>query len=132
VYIFERHTRYKIINKGGYDYGNMELRFYRQSGGESKLDNMEASTYNLEGDKIITSKLNKDAKFSEKEDKNYTLKKFALPNIKEGSIVEYKYRITTDFIYTLGPWYFQRPIPTLYSEFSITVPEYYRYKPSTT
>lgn len=130
MYVFERHTRYKIINKGGYDYGNMELRFYKQNSGESKLDNMEASTYNLEGDKIITSKLNKDAKFSEKEDKNYTLKKFALPNVKEGSIVEYKYRTTTDFIYTIGPWYFQRSVPTLYSEFTITIPEYYRYKPT--
>lgn len=131
MYVLERHTRYKIINKSGYDYGNMELRFYKGSNSESKLDNMEAATYNLEGGKIVISKLNKDAKFSEKEDKNYTLKKFALPNVKEGSIVEYKYRTTSDFIYTLGPWYFQRAIPTLYSEFDITIPEYYRYKPST-
>jgi hypothetical protein len=130
MYVLERHTRYKIINKSGYDYGNMELRFYKGSSSESKLDNMEAATYNLEGGKIIISKLNKDAKFSEKQDKNYTLKKFALPNIKEGSIVEYKYRTSSDFIYTLGPWYFQREIPTLYSEFDITIPEYYRYKPS--
>lgn len=130
MYVLERHTRYKIINKSGYDYGNMELRFYKGSSSESKLDNMEAATYNLEGGKIVISKLNKDAKFSEKQDKNYTLKKFALPNIKEGSIVEYKYRTSSDFIYTLGPWYFQREIPTLYSEFDITIPEYYRYKPS--
>lgn len=130
MYVFERHTRYKIINKGGYDYGNMELQFYKQNDSESKLDNMEAATYNLEGDKIVVSKLSKDAKFSEKQDKNFTLKKFALPNIKEGSIVEYKYRITSDFIYTLGPWYFQRSIPTLYSEFTITIPEYYKYKPN--
>jgi len=130
MYVFERHTRYKIINKGGYDYGNMELQFYRQNGAESKIDNMEAATYNMEGGKIVVSKLNKDAKFSEKQDKNYTLKKFALPNVKEGSIVEYKYKTTSDFIYTLGPWYFQRSIPTLYSEFTVTIPEYYKYKPS--
>ncbi|WP_316815345.1 DUF3857 domain-containing protein [Pedobacter nyackensis] len=130
VYVFERHTRYKIINKGGYDYANMELQFYKQNNGESKLDNMEAATYNLEGGKIVVSKLSKDAKFSEKQDKNFTLKKFALPNVKEGSIVEYKYRISSDFIYTLGPWYFQRSIPTLYSEFTVTIPEYYKYKPS--
>jgi hypothetical protein len=130
MYVFERHTRYKIINKDGYDYGNMELQFYKQNGAESKMDNMDAATYNMEGGKIVVSKLNKDAKFSEKQDKNYTLKKFALPNVKEGSIVEYKYRITSDFIYTLGPWYFQRSIPTLYSEFTVTIPEYYKYKPS--
>lgn len=130
VYVFERHTRYKIIDKNGYDYANMELQFYKQNNGESKLNNMVASTYNLEDGKIVVSNLNKDAKFSEKQDKNYTLKKFALPNVKEGSIVEYKYQITSDFIYTLGPWYFQRSIPTLYSEFDLTIPEYYKYKPN--
>jgi hypothetical protein len=128
VYVFERHTRYKIINKTGYDYANLELQFYKQNTDETKLDYMEAATYNLEGGKIVPSKLSKDAKFSEKQDKNYTLKKFALPNVKEGSIVEYKYRISSDFIFTLRPWYFQRAIPTLYSEYDITIPEYYKYK----
>ncbi|WEK20797.1 MAG: DUF3857 domain-containing protein [Candidatus Pedobacter colombiensis] len=128
MYVFERHTRYKIINKSGYDYANLELQFYKQNSGETKLDYMDAATYNLEGGKIVTSKLNGDAKFSEKQDKNYTLKKFALPNVKEGSIVEYKYRISSDFIFTLRPWYFQRAIPTLYSQYDITIPEYYKYK----
>jgi hypothetical protein len=128
MYVFERHTRYKIINKDGYEYGNLELQFYRQQNGESKLDYMDAATYNLEGGKMITSKLSKDAKFSEKQDKNYTLQKFALPNVKEGSIIEYKYRITSDFIFTLRPWYFQRAVPTLYSEYNVTIPEYYKYK----
>lgn len=130
VYVFERHIRYKIINKGGYDYGNLELQFYKNGINETKLDYMDAATYNLDEGKIVVSKINKEAKFSEKQDKNYTLKKFALPNVKEGSIVEYKYKTSSDFIFTLGPWYFQRSIPTLYSQFEITIPEYYKYKPS--
>ena len=128
VYVFERHTRYKIVNKNGYDYANLELQFYRNNNSETKLTDMEAATYNLEGGKVVTSKLSKDAKFTEKQDKNYTLKKFALPNVKEGSIVEYKYKITSDFIFTLRTWYFQREVPTLYSEYDVTIPEYYRYK----
>lgn len=131
VYVFERHIRYKIIGKAGYDYANLELSFYRRNSDETKLDYMDAATYNLEDGKIVISKLNKDAKFSEKQDKNYTVKKFALPNVKEGSIVEYKYKMTSDFIFTLKPWYFQREIPTLYSEYEITIPEYYKYKPRT-
>lgn len=128
IYVFERHTRFKIINKTGYDYANLELQFYKRNFGETKLDHMDAATYNLEGGKIAISKLSSDAKFSEKQDKNYTLKKFALPNVKEGSIVEYKYRISSDFIFTLRSWYFQRAIPTLYSQYDITIPEYYKYK----
>lgn len=128
MYVFERHTRFKIIKKEGYDYGNLELQLYKQNSGESKLSYMDAATYNMEDGKMITSKLNKDAKFTEKQDKNYTLQKFALPNVKEGSIVEYKYKITSDFIFTLRSWYFQRAVPTLYSEYDVTIPDYYKYK----
>ncbi|TKC09062.1 DUF3857 domain-containing protein [Pedobacter frigoris] len=128
VYVQDRHTRYKIINKNGYDYGNLELQFYKSQGNGTSLDQLDAATYNLENGKIVTSKINKDAKFTEKQDKNFTLKKFALPNVKEGSIIEYKYKIISDFIFTLRPWYFQRDIPTLYSEFTATIPEYYRYR----
>lgn len=129
IYVFERHTRYKIINKLGVDHGDLELTLYKSSNGETMLQQMDASTYNLTEDgKVVISKIGKDAKFSEKKDKNYTVRKFALPNVKEGSICEYKYRIQSDFVFTLRPWYFQREIPTLYSEYQVTIPEYYRYK----
>lgn len=128
VYVLDRHTRYKIINKNGYDYGNLELQFYKNQGDGTSLNQLDAATYNLENGKIVTSKINKDSKFTEKQDKNFTLKKFALANVKEGSIIEYKYRIISDFIFTLRTWYFQKEIPTLYSEFDVTIPEYYRYR----
>lgn len=130
AYVFERHTRYKVINKNGYDNANLELQFYKQSGGrgETVLDQMDGAAYNMEDGKMVTSKINKDAKFTERQDKNFTLKKFALPNVKEGSVIEYKYRIKSDFIYTLRPWYFQTDIPTLYSEYEITIPEWFKYR----
>jgi len=127
-YVMERHTRYKIINKNGYEYANMEIQTYRNNGVGTSLANMEACTYNMEEGKIVSSKLAKDAKFTERQDKNYTIKKFALPNVKEGSVIEYKYTIRTHFIFTLRPWYFQKDIPTLHSEYVVTIPEYYSYK----
>lgn len=128
VYVVERHTRYKIINKNGYDLANLEIQLYRDNGYETSLDYMEAATYNMENGKMVVSKINKDAKFSEKQDKNFSIKKFTLPNVKEGAIIEYKYRIKSDFTFTLRPWYFQKEIPVLYSALQIRVPEYYSYK----
>jgi hypothetical protein len=128
-YVVERHTRYKIINKQGYDYANLELQTYKANGGQGTVvSNMEGATYNLENGKIVVSKIAKDAKFTEKQDRNYSIKKFALPNIKEGSIVEFKYTIKTDFIFRLMPWTFQRPIPTLYSSYSLSIPKALSYK----
>ncbi|TDQ06418.1 DUF3857 domain-containing protein [Pedobacter metabolipauper] len=127
-YIFERHIRYKIFSKAGYDYANLELRMLQYNGRKTELKIIDGATYNLDNGKIVISKLNKEAKFSEQEDKNYTLEKFALPNIKEGSIIEFKYKISSDFLFSIDPWYFQRKIPTLYSNFSIIIPSDYQYK----
>jgi hypothetical protein len=128
MYVMERHTRYKIFNKDGYDYANLELEFYRKNGTETALEQMDGATYSMENGKITVNKINKESKFTEKQDESYTVKKFTLPNVKEGTIIEYKYRLKSDFIFTLRPWNFQREIPTLYSEYQITIPEWYKYR----
>ena len=129
MYVFERHVRYKVINKNGYDLADFEIPLYHGNDGAAEdLNFMDAATYNMENDKVVISKMLKTAKFSEKHDKNYTLKKFTLPNVKEGSIVEYKYKIKSDYVFNLHDWYFQGSIPSLYSELNMRIPDYYRYK----
>jgi len=129
IYVFERHVRYKILNKNGYGYGNYTLGLHKSSGSSKEsLDFMDGATYNMVDGKMVTSKLNKDAKFSEEFNKYYSYKKFALPNIKENSIIEFKYKIKSDFIFTLRGWSFQSDIPTLWSEYNVRIPEYLRYK----
>lgn len=128
-YIYERHVRYKVLTKSGYDLADFEIGLYRADASSLEvMEGLEAVTYNLENGKIVPNKLLKDAKFTENHDKNWTIKKFTLPNVKEGSILEYKYRIKSPFLYTLRDWYFQAAIPTLYSEYSVRIPEYFRYK----
>jgi len=129
VYVFERHVRYKVINKNAYDLANMEVQLYRgDSGSEEKLDFMNGATYNLTDGKIVTSKLNSEAKFSSKLDKNHIVKKFTLPNVKEGSIIEFRYKTKSEFYYHIDDWYFQGDYPCKFSYFSFEMPEYYRYK----
>lgn len=128
VYVYERHSRYKIINKNSYDLANFEVQLYNSNGYESTLSAIDACTYNLENGKIVPYKLNSDGKFSENQDKNYTLKKMTLPNVKEGSIIEYKYKVTSDFIFTLRNWYFQKDIPVLYSSYKVKIPQFLTYK----
>ncbi|WGQ09282.1 DUF3858 domain-containing protein [Pedobacter gandavensis] len=128
VFVYERHCRYKVINKNAYDLADLEIQLYNSNGYESTLSSLEACTYNMENGKIVPYKLNSDGKFSEKQDKNYTLKKMTLPNVKEGSILEFKYKVTSDFIFTLKNWYFQKTIPVLYSSYKIKIPDFFTYK----
>lgn len=129
VYVYERHIRYKVLNKSGYDLANYKINLYRSSNSAKEdLNNMEAATYNMVDGKMITSKIGKDAKFSEEFNKKFTIKKFTLPNVKEGSILEYKYKIKSDFIFNLRGFSFQSDIPTLYTEYNVSIPEYFVYK----
>lgn len=129
VYVYERHVRYKILNKNGYNYANYSIGLHK-SNSESKevLEFMNAATYNMVDGVMTTSKIDKDSKFTEEVNKNTVFKKFTLPNVKEGSIIEYKYKIKSDFIFNLPGWSFQSEIPTLWSEYTITIPEYFDYK----
>ena len=128
-YVFVKHTRIIILNKDAYDLANIEIGLYKgSSNSEEVLMSFNAATYNIENGKISTFKIGKDAKFSDRFDKNTTIRKFTLPNIKEGSIIEYKYEIRSDFIFALRDWSFQSSIPTLISDFKFTIPEYFTYK----
>ena len=50
-----------------------------------------------------------------------------MPNVKEGSVIEYKYTLTSPFKSNLPIWKFQTKIPVDYSEFETKIPEYYQY-----
>lgn len=132
IYVYERHMRYKILNKNSYDLANFSVELYRSNGSAKEdLSYMDAATYNMVDGKMVTSKLSKDAKFTEAFDKNNIIKKFALPNVKEGSIIEFKYKIKSDFIFTLRGWGFQSSVPTLWTEYNVHIPEYLTYKHNT-
>ncbi|WP_400263355.1 DUF3857 domain-containing protein [Sphingobacterium sp. SG20118] len=129
VYVFERHVRFKILNKNGYEFANYSIGLHKSNGqSRETLEAMNASTYNMVDGVMIINKIDKDSKFTEEVNRNYVFKKFALPNVKEESIIEYKYKIKSDFIFNLRGWSFQSDIPTLWSEYTVTIPEYFDYK----
>ncbi|WP_343531914.1 DUF3857 domain-containing protein [Pedobacter sp.] len=130
-FVFERHVRYKIINKNAYDLADFQIPLYRSSNSaRENLSRMEAATYNMEDGKMVVTKLGKDSKFTEEFNKNYQIKKYTLGNVKEGSVIEYKYSISSPFTFNLRGWTFQSSYPTLYSEYNVKIPEYFTYKPS--
>jgi hypothetical protein len=125
--VFTRSTRILILDKKGIDAATVEIPLYANSSGEEKLQNLKASTYNLENGKVIHTDLNKESTFKEKRNKNILVTKFTMPAVKPGSIIEYTYTINSDFIFNLQPWEFQGEYPRIWSEYEVQIPEYYRY-----
>ena len=120
--------RIHILRKAGYDLADVEIPLYYAKGYDERCDHIKAVTYNLENNEVTESHMDNSNVFLEKVDLNHLLKKFTLPNVKEGSIIEYKYTVISDYIHYLEPWSFQsKEVPKLWSEYNISKPEYFDY-----
>jgi len=126
-------TKIKIYKKEGYDFANQSFRYYTDDGGNlEKVNISKAVTYNLVDGKIEKTKLNSDGEFDEKVTKFWSRKKITMPNVKEGSIIEFKIEIRSPYVRDIPDWDFQKSIPVYFSEFTTYIPEYFffnvRYK----
>ena len=124
---FKRHKRIHILNKNGYDAANVEIGIYSSGSMEEDLQGLKAVTYNLENGKVVETKLEKSGIFKDVISKNLNVKKFTFPNIKEGSIIEFEYKIVSDFLFNLQPWDFQGQYPCLWSEYNVSMPDFFYY-----
>lgn len=126
---YERHVRIKILKSRALSalnwYTNPSILLLHLGGiQEEKVSGLKASTYNLENGKIVETPMNKESVFKEKVNKIFNRLKFTLPNVKEGSIVEYTYVKTSGEITNFPNWQFQRDIPVRYSEYWAIIPDF--------
>ncbi len=126
--VYKHFKRVHILNKNGYDIANVSISLYSDGDDEEQLDRLRAVTYNLENGKVVETKLDvKGNVFKDKISKNLVVKKFTFPNVKEGSIIEYEYTITSDYLTNLQPWEFQGAYPRLWSEYNLSLPAFFGY-----
>ena len=128
--MFEYHARIKILKKGGVSYGTFEIPLRKSDGRTEKLVSVKASSYNVENGSMRETKLEYKNVFLENQSKYYDAKKFAIPNVKEGSVIEVHYKVESPFFYKFRSWEFQSEIPKLQSEFWALIPGNYLYNVS--
>jgi hypothetical protein len=116
----KRRIRIKILSDKGLDWANVHLS-YRSEKNAQDITNLEAQTYNLDGSgNIVVTKVEKKLIYEKKLNKKYTEKTFTFPEVKVGSVIEYKFKHSG---IGLIDWYFQRSIPAKFSRFIIDFPE---------
>lgn len=126
--VFKNYRRAHILTKNGYGIADVEIPLYTSGSLEEELQNLKAVTYNLENGKVVETKLDvKKAVFKDKINKNLVVRKFTFPNIKAGSIIEFEYKVHSDYIFNLQPWDFQGQYPRLWSEYAVGMPAFYTY-----
>jgi len=121
----------KIYKKEGLKWADQKVRFYigYEKLNEDRLEFSNAVTYNLENGAIVKTKLDNQGTFKKKVNKYWNEKTITLPNVKVGSIIEYKYVLKSENIVKLPDFDFQYEIPVDYFEYHTEIPEMYIYKP---
>lgn len=126
--VFERTARLRINRKAGYGYATIRVPLYTRDGNAERFMNLRGNTYNLQNGRVSQVKLNADPLYREKVDKNHLQVSFTMPEVREGSIVEFSYTITSNFLFNLQDWQFEHSIPVRWSEYRTTIPQFYIYK----
>ena len=126
--ITEVQERVKIYNAEGYDYATKVVRLHKQHNEEEKLSGLHGVTYTLVDGDIEKTKLRNDGIFEEERSKYTDAVKFAMPNIRDGAVIEYKYDIRSPFLGNLDEVRFQERIPVNRAEASYYFPEYFVFK----
>ncbi len=123
--------RTKILKSSALSLGTVEIPYIRISSEKSQtLSEIKAASYMFDNGGLVKSELSRKEIYDEKLSDNYGKKKFTIPNVKEGCIIEYSYKMLTPINVRDKPstWYFQGSNPTLWSEYEIVVPDWIYYQ----
>ena len=128
-YKFSVHQRIKIYNEKGLDLAEQQISLYTATNNskQEKVFNFDAYTFNLNGSKIRKIKLDKDNVFVERESKYITSKKFSMPEVKPGSVLDIRYTIRSPLIYSVSKFDIQKDHPVSVAHVRYEIPEYFTY-----
>ena len=126
----EYEIRIKIYKKEGLEWANHQVDYYvgYEKYNDDQVEFSNAITYNLENGNIVKTKLKREGNFDKKINKYWNEASIAMPNVKVGSVIEYKYTLKSENIVKFRRFDFQYEIPVNYSEYITEIPEFFVYK----
>ncbi|NDV47482.1 DUF3857 domain-containing protein [Paludibacter sp. 221] len=126
--ILDIKKKVKILKQEGVSEADISIPYYKSGNDKETVSNLDATAYNIEKGKVIKTKLEKKYIFDEEINNRYHQVKFSIPNVKEGTVIEYKYRITSPYASRIPDWNVQSHIPVMNSYYEVLIPEYYHFK----
>lgn len=125
--VFERSTKIKILKESGIEYATFAIPYYQENNVGEKVTNVIAITYNLENGEIKKTAINPNDFFDEKINDFWMARKFTMPDVRPGSVIEVKYSVTSPYLMNLRDWEFQWDIPVISSEYVTRMVPFYEY-----
>lgn len=121
------YHKIKIFNKSGNKYASISIPLYNTLKSYEKAIDINGITHNYENGKDFKTFLINKNIFKNKESEHWKEVTFTLPNVKNGSIIEYTYTIQSPYFFNFTGWDFQSDIPKKYSELHSLIPGNWKY-----
>jgi len=119
--ITDRRIRIKILSEKGISRADIAIPYYTKNDFENIIK-IQAYTYNFnETGQQTSMPVDKKSIYTEKRSIYYSLKKFAMPAVKVGSIIEYHYVSVMKHYGGLDEWLFQSDLPTIQSSYLLAI-----------
>ncbi|MFK5878850.1 MAG: hypothetical protein QM478_05065 [Flavobacteriaceae bacterium] len=117
------YRKIKFLNNRGFKNATVELNLFKIKHVKEKVYKIKGVTHNGKNKTYL-----KEQNIFNTEPRTNLLKTtFTLPNVKDGSVIEYTYTIESPYIYKLKSWHFQSSIPKVKSIFVAKIPQKFFY-----
>jgi hypothetical protein len=131
--IYEYHVKIKIFDSKGFSNATVEIPVYNNKDNDSYEEVSDITgftSYTDESGRTQKTELDTKNIYPVKENKHWANYKFTMPGLKNGCIIEYKYRLISPYFENFHSWNFQWDIPKVYSEYEVHIPANYVYNAS--
>ncbi len=126
----EVKTRIKILKPEGKEYADVEIPYVNNDNEKSMKEDitgLKAFAYNMENGKMVKTKMENSSVSRERVDKSHMVLKFSIPQVKEGTVVEYQYKKESGYYFYIDTWVAQAEIPVAYTSYDLLIPEYFKF-----
>lgn len=128
--VTEHWIRIKVLKPQGVSYADVTVPYYAPSNRDEdreRATDIDGCSYNLENGEITKTPLKRDLISDERVNDRLRLLKFSLPAVKEGTVIEYHYKLYSDYFVHIDNWMMQDELPMVYNEYKITIPNVFIY-----
>lgn len=88
------------------------------------VEDIKAVAYNLVNGKTVKSPMKRDAIKNQKIDDQNGVVLFTVPDVREGTVIEYEYTVHSQLFFLMRDWFAQREIPVAYACLDVEIPGY--------
>lgn len=123
VALLDYYVRIKVFDASAREASIVAIPYYFERGIE-EVENIRAATHTQEGDEVP---LQDDSIRRININSRYNVIEFTMPQVEDGAILEYSYRVRRRYIEELPDFYLTNQAPTDLAKVTITYPGYLRY-----